>query len=126
MIHKSMKLEPDHFESALLHGSIDVDMMEDDQAIKYFTMAMKLKPSARHHALVVRSQAYERMGQFELDLADVQEYLYKHPERETGDIYRQLGLLYAKRKKPAMAVEALDYFVLWRSAATLRLARSPT
>ncbi len=108
LVNQSMKLKPDHFDSALLHGSIDVDMIEDEQAIKYFTMAMKLKPSARPQVLVARSQAYERLGKFELALADLKEFMYKHPEWETGDIYRQAGSLYAKTNQPAKAVEALS------------------
>lgn len=108
-LDKAIALAPQQVDPLILHATIDCQIFEDDDALKYCTLALKLPTPRRGEVLLMRSHIYQTEGKYDLALKDLKEDLRISPNDYNCMTARQLGVLYQRLGSPKEAVEHLSY-----------------
>ena len=101
-----LRFAPDELSPLVQHADIDASIMEDERAIEYLNRAMKLEGG--WGCLVQRSSCYQNIGNYKVAAADLEMYISGHPERETADVYRNLGHALCLSQNQAKGIEYLS------------------
>lgn len=102
---RSSALDGKEYFPVRLRGLIANDLLEDSEAIRYYTLAMKMAPHERADLLDVRYRSYEKAGLIKEANGDLVELLKNNPQRNDDDKQRSLGKFAMRLGNPAGAVQ---------------------
>lgn len=104
-VRKSSALNDKEYFPVRLRGLIANDLLEDAEAIKYYSLALKMAPHERKDLLEARYRTYEKAGMIKEANRDLLDLLKSFPERNDDDKQRSLGKYAMRLGDPAAAVQ---------------------